>query len=76
MAHSASPATGHPSDSEELGTRLRARRRELGLSQHELADLADVSVRFVGDLERGKSTVRLAHVLAVVHALGLGLTLT
>lgn len=52
---------------------LRERRRGLGLTQQELADLAGVSTRFVHDLENAKPTVQLDRVLAVAHALGLDL---
>ena len=54
---------------------LRSRRRELGLTQQELADLAEVSTRFIHDLENSKPTVQLDRVLAVTHALGLNLRL-
>lgn len=42
-----------------LGQFVRARRRANGLSQSELAELAGVGTRFISELERGKSTVRL-----------------
>lgn len=54
---------------------LRRRRLELGLRQDELAALADVSVRFIHTLERGKPTLRLDKVLAVLGQLGLDLVL-
>jgi HTH-type transcriptional regulator / antitoxin HipB len=54
---------------------LRARRRHLGLTQEDAADLAGVSVRFVHELEAGKGTVRLATLLRLLHALGLHLEL-
>lgn len=57
----------------ELGVQVRARRKELGLTQRELADLAEVSPRFVHMLEAGKPTVQLAQALAVLEVLGLGL---
>ena len=50
------------------------RRRALGLRQEDLADLAQVSHRFVQALEAGKPTVRLDKVVAVLDALGLKLT--
>ncbi|MDQ6523000.1 helix-turn-helix domain-containing protein [Nocardioides sp. LHD-245] len=50
-----------------------ARREELALRQDELADLSGCSPRFVHDLERGKATVQLDKVLAVLDVLGLGL---
>jgi HTH-type transcriptional regulator / antitoxin HipB len=49
------------------------RRRALGLRQEDLADLAQVSHRFVQALEAGKPTVRLDKVVAVLEALGLEL---
>ena len=58
-----------------LGAALRRRRQELGLRQQELADLAEVSVRFVHDVEHGKPTVQLAQLLCVLDALGLRMTI-
>ena len=60
---------------EVLSTRVRARRRSLGLRQRDLAELAGCSERFVHMLERGKPTVQLTKVLDVLEVLGLGLTL-
>jgi HTH-type transcriptional regulator/antitoxin HipB len=56
-----------------LGTTVRRRRRELGLTQEEVAGVARTGQRFVGDLEAGKPTVQLAEVLRVLGALGLEL---
>lgn len=60
----------------DLGRLVVDRRKLLGLRQEDLADLADVSHRFVQSLESGKETVRLDKVLAVLHALGLRLAVT
>lgn len=57
-----------------LGAAVRTRRRQLGLRQAVLADLAGVGVAFLYDLEKGKPTLRIDKVLAVLGALGLGLT--
>lgn len=57
----------------QLSVALHARRKELRLTQQDLAELAGVSVRFIHDLENGKSTVQLDRVLAVARALGLEL---
>jgi y4mF family transcriptional regulator len=57
----------------ELGAKVEERRRALQLRQEELAELADVSVRFVRTLEHGKSSVRLDKVLDVLDVLGLDL---
>lgn len=62
MIHIDSPQT--------LGATLRAVRKRLGLTQSDLALAAGVGLRFVVDLESGKSTVRLEQVLRVIDALG------
>lgn len=56
--------------SQQLGHALRAARKQLGLTQPQLALAAGVGVRFIVDLEAGKPTVRLTHVLRVIDALG------
>lgn len=58
-----------------LTTTLRDRRRALGLRQSELAELAGVSTRFIGELEGGKQTVRLDKLQAVLDVLGLTMEL-
>ncbi|RAN76198.1 hypothetical protein B5P43_24605 [Bacillus sp. SRB_336] len=55
---------------------MRARRRELDLTQVETADLADISPRVLSDLENGRETVRLDILAAVANALGLSLNLS
>lgn len=50
---------------------VRSRRRALALTQVEVADLAGVGVRFVHELERADSGVRLDKLLAVLEVLGL-----
>ena len=62
-------------DAAQLGAALRARRRELALTQVETADLADISTRVLSDLENGRETVRLDILSAVANALGLAVTL-
>jgi HTH-type transcriptional regulator/antitoxin HipB len=58
-----------------LGPAVRARRRGLGLTQLETAELAGVAARTVHAVEAGKATVRLDALLAVLTALGLQLRL-
>jgi HTH-type transcriptional regulator/antitoxin HipB len=55
---------------QQLGDVLRAARKQLGLTQPQLALAARVGVRFIVDLEAGKLTVRLENVLRVIDALG------
>ncbi len=54
----------------QLGETLRAARKQLGLTQPQLALAAGVGVRFIVDLEAGKPTVRLENVMRVIDALG------
>lgn len=53
-----------------LGQAMRSARKHLGLTQPQLAVAAGVGVRFVVELEAGKPTLRLEHILRVLHALG------
>lgn len=55
---------------QQLGDALRAARKQLGLTQPQLALAAGVGVRFIVDLEAGKPTLRLNNVLRVIDALG------
>jgi HTH-type transcriptional regulator / antitoxin HipB len=60
----------HP---EQLGELIRARRRELGLTQTEVAEVANANLRFISELERGKPTARLENVMRVLASLGIEL---
>ncbi|MHB1590999.1 MAG: helix-turn-helix transcriptional regulator [Sulfuricella sp.] len=53
-----------------LGQAARTARKQLGLTQPQLALAAGVGVRFIVELEAGKPTLRLENVLRVLHALG------
>lgn len=58
-----------------LGDVLRYHRRRSGLSQHALADLAGIGKTSVFDIEKGKPTVRLATLMAVLRVLNVDLLL-
>jgi len=58
---------------EELGQVVRTRRKALRLTQEELAGVASVTPRLLGEIERGKPTAQLAGVLRVLAALGIEL---
>ena len=60
----------------ELGTEMRKARKLLGLTQSQLAIAAGVGIRFIVDLESGKPTLRLEHVLRVIDTLGDQISLT
>lgn len=53
-----------------LGQTALNARKQLGLTQPQLALAAGVGVRFIVDLEAGKPTLRLETILKVLHALG------
>lgn len=60
----------------DLAAVVTERRRTLGLTQLDAADMAGVSERFVRDVEAGKRSVRLDKAEALLAALGLRLTAT
>lgn len=49
---------------------VRARRKASGFTQQELAELAGVGVRFVGEVERAKPSLRVSGVNAVLGVFG------
>ncbi|NUQ18225.1 MAG: helix-turn-helix transcriptional regulator [Sphingomonas sp.] len=59
----------------EIGRAVRNARKSMGLRQPELAAAAGVGLRFLVELERGKATIQLDRLLAVLQALGLDLRL-
>lgn len=61
---------------EDLGRLVRAVRHDAGLDQATAAGIAGVGVRFLGDIERGKPTVRFDLVLRVLERLGLELMIS
>lgn len=59
--------------SADLARHVRARRRDLGMTQTDLAEAARVSRRWVSDLESGKDTAEFGLVIRAIQALGLTL---
>ena len=59
----------------DLAGAVKSRRRELGLNQHELADLAQVSRKFIYSVEDGKPSIRLDKLRDILGVLGLDLTI-
>lgn len=58
-----------------IGHSVRYHRRRSGLSQHALADLAGIGKTSVFDIEKGKSTVRLATLMALLRVLNIDMVL-
>ncbi len=59
-----------------IHTRLKKKRKELGLTQVEFAKRSGVGLRFLRELEGGKPTIRLDKLNKVLEFLGLKLELT
>ena len=53
----------------QFGERVRARRKVLGLSQEELAELAGVHRTYVGMIERGEKNITLRNIAKLAKAL-------
>ena len=49
---------------------MRARRRELGLSQEALAEGSELHWTFIGQVERGQRNLSLHNILRIAQALG------
>jgi transcriptional regulator with XRE-family HTH domain len=56
---------------EQLGSNLRRRRREAGLSQERLAELCDLHRTEIGLLERGERSPRLDTLVTLARGLEL-----
>jgi transcriptional regulator with XRE-family HTH domain len=54
---------------QDLGARVRERRRELGLSQEALGDVSGLHWTFVGQVERGRRNISLHNLLRLAQAL-------
>ena len=59
----------------EIGNIIRDERKAQGLRQVELAAAANVGVRFLIELETGKSTAQLGKTLSVLLVLGIKISL-
>jgi len=57
----------------DLAAAIRMRRKELNLTQADLAGVAGVGNRFIVDLEKGKPTLQIDKVMTVLSLLGLEL---
>jgi HTH-type transcriptional regulator / antitoxin HipB len=61
---------------QEIGTLIRQTRRNLGVTQRDLALTSGTGLRFVIELEKGKQTCEIGKALTVLQTLGIKLTLT
>lgn len=58
----------------DIGLLVRKKRKELKLTQIQLAQLSNVGTRFLSDLENGKPTCEVEKTLKVLSNLGIKLT--
>ena len=49
----------------EIGTRIRSKRKQLRLTQEELAERMDVSVQMISNLELGKKAIRPENIVKI-----------
>jgi y4mF family transcriptional regulator len=60
----------------QIGELVRNTRKGMGVTQQDLALTSGTGQRFISDLENGKPTCQIAKVLAVLHTLGITITIT
>lgn len=58
-----------------IGALVRLSRKNQGATQVDFASLCGVGVRFISELENGKSTVQVGKLLQVLKCLGLEMTI-
>jgi y4mF family transcriptional regulator len=60
----------------QIGERVKAARKNLGVTQKDLAMTSGTGLRFIIELEKGKPTCQLGKALTVLNTLGIGLKIT
>lgn len=60
---------------ERIGQCIKARRKELGVTQQEVANLASVGINSIVAIERGKGNPSLKTLLRILETLGLEIKL-
>lgn len=60
---------------EQLGKIVRTTRKQIGVTQSDLALTSGTGLRFIGDLENGKPTCQMGKVLTVLQTLGIRIEL-
>jgi len=61
---------------EQIGMAIRMRRKQMKITQKELAMTCGTGLRFIVDLEKGKPTCQIGKTLQVLQALGLAIEAT
>lgn len=58
-----------PELKEFLGAKIRSRRKEKGLSQAKLAEIVDISAKYLGEVERGEGNITVFKLERIADAL-------
>ena len=58
----------------ELGNKIRLERMKRDISQEKLAEMANVSIRTISDIERGITDIRYTNLLQISEALNMTLS--
>jgi HTH-type transcriptional regulator / antitoxin HipB len=61
---------------EQIGKLIRETRKNLGVTQRDLALTSGTGMRFVIDLEKGKETCEIGKALTILNTLGIKVILT
>jgi HTH-type transcriptional regulator / antitoxin HipB len=61
---------------ETIGKLIRDTRKQLGVTQRDLALTSGTGLRFVIDLEKGKKTCEIGKALTILQTLGIKINLT
>ncbi|MFM9968364.1 MAG: helix-turn-helix domain-containing protein [Burkholderiales bacterium] len=59
-----------PAVLDEIGNRIRKRRKDLGWTQEELASNADIDRSYIGGVERGERNLTFTMLCQICEALG------
>lgn len=70
------PPLGNIQNAIDLGKMVASQRKAQGLTQSDLAGLAQTGTRFISDLENGKGTVQFDKVMHILNLLGLDVVIT
>ena len=57
-----------------IGKKIRKYRKERGMTQEELAEKLDLSINYVGALERAEKNLTVTNLINIANVLGVGIT--
>ena len=58
----------------ELGNRIRLERLKQNITQEQLAEMANVSIRTISDIERGLTDIRYTNLLQISSAFNISIS--